>query len=418
MKADDLNLKNYRLEDVFVPVGLPQNTYVIRAELEKDLQLAMLNKGKHILIKGQSKSGKSNLWRKHLNKDIIKIPLNSTKTLDDVYTEIFNALETFYVSEQNEELGLSVSFLAEFSAKIQMLFSMRAQASLGSTYKGTDKSVPIAKQLIGANLVIKYLAPAKKRVVLEDFHYSNEQLKILLAQDLKAFSDEGCQFVVISVLQNSDLGSYNRDLQQRFSNIPVGLFSRDELEEIIRTGERLLNITFAPGVRDKIIFESMDSAALTQDICQKICFELNVLETKKESLFIINDLNVVYNACKKIALENKGLYDDIVSIVPKGGRSDGSTEKYKWFLKMIQQTDIPESGLLNTEVLQRLRNLGHGNIAQSSVTAGLKYLPRLLRKRKLAPVFAYTNDRFFLLDKYMKFVFKWVPELIDDLFIV
>ncbi|MCC2530796.1 hypothetical protein LKL13_04535 [Bacillus velezensis] len=87
---------------------------------------------------------------------------------------------------------------------------------------------------------------------------------------------------------------------------------------------------------------------------------------------------------------------------------------------MIRDTDIPEEGLRNTEVLQRLRAMGHTNIEQNSVTSGLKYLPNLLVKRNLPQVFGYHGgdgaERFYLLDKYMKFLFKWKPELVDSLF--
>jgi hypothetical protein len=83
---------------------------------------------------------------------------------------------------------------------------------------------------------------------------------------------------------------------------------------------------------------------------------------------------------------------------------------------MIRDKKIPEYGLRNTEVLAYLRELGHYEIQQSSVTAGLIYLPKLLRKNNIPSIFDYDGTYFYLLDNYMKFVLRWVPELIDDLF--
>lgn len=83
---------------------------------------------------------------------------------------------------------------------------------------------------------------------------------------------------------------------------------------------------------------------------------------------------------------------------------------------MIRDKEIPEYGLRNTEVLAYLKELGHHDIQQSSVTAGLSYLPKLLDKNGIPSIFDYDGMHFYLLDNYMKFVLKWVPELIDDLF--
>lgn len=57
-------------------------------------------------------------------------------------------------------------------------------------------------------------------------------------------------------------------------------------------------------------------------------------------------------------------------------------------------------------------------ISLQSVTTGLAYLPQLLQKNKLPAVFDYDEERktFYLLDKYVKFALKWMPELVDSLF--
>jgi hypothetical protein len=120
-------------------------------------------------------------------------------------------------------------------------------------------------------------------------------------------------------------------------------------------------------------------------------------------------------ACHEIARENKVFYEKAVNEIAKGGRSDGSTQKYKWFLKMIAEKPFPSGGLKNTDVYHLLQSMGHNSIDQSSVTSGLTYLPRLLEKNKLPALVDYDNNRFFLLDNYMKFVFKWIPEMLDTL---
>ena len=123
-------------------------------------------------------------------------------------------------------------------------------------------------------------------------------------------------------------------------------------------------------------------------------------------------------SCKEIAYDSKSYYERAIKSIALGGRSDGSTEKYKWFLKLIKEKEIPDQGLKNTEMYRYLRELGHDSIQQGSVTSGLSYLPKLLEKNSFPAFFDFDSDNktFYLLDKYMKFVFKWIPELVDDLF--
>ena len=132
----------------------------------------------------------------------------------------------------------------------------------------------------------------------------------------------------------------------------------------------------------------------------------------------IEKRDILDQACMEIANENKTYYEKVIKNVAQGGRSDGSTEKYKWFLKLIKERTIPDTGLKNTEIFRHLKDLGHDSIEQGSVTSGLSYLPKLLTKLSFPAFFDYDEETktFYLLDKYMKFVFKWIPSLTDDLF--
>ncbi|XYR60896.1 hypothetical protein ACS4RT_01045 [Bacillus amyloliquefaciens] len=105
-------MKIYNVEDVFVSVGFPEHTYISREKIEREMKLGKINKAKQILVYGGSKMGKSNLWRKHFSEDeIIKIPINSNKTVDDIYGEILYELEAFYTTEMGQSTGVTASLL-------------------------------------------------------------------------------------------------------------------------------------------------------------------------------------------------------------------------------------------------------------------------------------------------------------------
>ena len=57
-------MQSYSLKDVFIPVGVPEITFVKRFELERSIRAWELSGAKHLLIFGPSKSGKTSLWKK------------------------------------------------------------------------------------------------------------------------------------------------------------------------------------------------------------------------------------------------------------------------------------------------------------------------------------------------------------------
>lgn len=411
-------MKNYQLKEVFIPVGLPEVTFVRRANLERSVLSWKMSEAKHLLIFGPSKSGKTSLWKKYVpTGKVIKIPCNSLKSLQEVYSEVLHELNIFYQSEKTQSHSKSSSITAELQSILGIgTAKLNGQLLLSDNF--TDKQVRVLQPTIGCNLVMKFLKQSNKIIVLEDFHYASHDLKSALSEDLKAFSDEKCPWILVGVQhKTSELLSYNLDLQQRISELPVEGFTDEQLLEIIELGETALNISFSKEIRSRIVAESLCSASIVQNICQIICLIEEILQSQKNTLFIDN-ISLVEKACKEIAYDSKSYYERAIKSISLGGRSDGSTEKYKWFLKMIKEGNIPEQGLKNTQIHKYLKEMGHNSIQQGSVTSGLSYLPTLLKQNNIPALFDFDSDNktFYLLDKYMKFVFKWIPELIDNLF--
>jgi hypothetical protein len=412
-------MKNYQLKEVFIPVGLPEVTFVKRSNLERSILSWQMSEAKHLLIFGSSKSGKTSLWKKYVPADrVIKIPCNARKSLQEVYSDILYDLNIFYQSEKTQAQSKNSSITAELQS-ILGIGTAKLNAQLALSNNLTDKQIRISQPTIGCNLVMKFLKQSGKIIVIEDFHYANHELKSALSEDLKAFSDEKCPWILVGVQhKTSELLSYNLDLQQRISELPVEGFTDEQLREIIKLGESVLNISFSTEIQDAIVRESIGSASIVQNICQRICLIREISQTQANILFF-DDISLVEQACKEIAYDSKSYYERAIKSISLGGRSDGSTEKYKWFLKLIKDKNIPEQGLKNTEVHKYLRELGHDSIMQGSVTSGLSYLPTLLTQNNIPALFDFDseNKTFYLLDKYMKFVFKWLPELVDNLFI-
>jgi AAA+ ATPase superfamily predicted ATPase len=411
----------YELKDVFVEVGLPKCTFVRRPELERSIESWRMNSAKHLLIFGASKSGKTSLWKKCIGGEdrVIKVPCNSSTSLQEVYSIIAYKLNAFYSAETSQSSSINIAGTAEAQGGLGRIGSVKAGVQLGGSGSVSEKYDRAAKPIINSTFVAQLLKKnnGSKIVVLEDFHYASEEFKSALAEDLKAFSDDNCPWILVGVQhRTSGLLAYNQDLQQRVSELSVEGFNDQQLEKIITLGGTALNIDFSKEISERIVQESLGSASLVQYICQKICQIMGIYKTERE-LREISDVAVFEQACREIARENKAFYEKELKIVSLGGRSDGSTEKYKWFLKLVKEVDIPEQGLRNTEVFKHIKALGHNHIDQTSVTSGLAYLPKLIESQKISALFDYENKTFYLLDKYMKFVLRWIPELVDNLFL-
>lgn len=411
----------YQIQEVFIPVGLPELTFIVRPEIERSIKSWEMNKHKHLLIFGASKTGKTSLWKRYVAlNNVIKIACNSNTNIESTYLEILEQIGAYFVDIETEEKGNSEknALLVEIKALIPWIgVNAKAQGEKETSKKQT-RTKEFYKTKITSNQLIKYLKKAKKIIVLEDFHYTDEEFRNQLSEDLKAFSDESCPWIIVGVQhKTSNLLSFNIDLSQRISEIPVENFTESQLEEIIELGELALNIKIENPVKEKIIQESSGSASLLQNICQRICMISKVYNTQDE-VKIIGGTQIVEQACKEIANENRSFYEKVFAEISRGGRSDGSTEKYKWFIKVIANKEIPERGIKNTEMLHFIRDLGNSEIDQGSVTGGLNYLPKLLKKNNLPALMDYAESTktFYLLDNYMKFVMKWAPETYENIF--
>ncbi|KJS15494.1 MAG: hypothetical protein VR69_13055 [Peptococcaceae bacterium BRH_c4b] len=84
-------------EKVFVMTGYPEYTYVEREEIDITMQTALRDKGTHIYLIGESKSGKSSLWAKYLSLEERLEPIIITRqtTIENLYNDIFKRLRSF-----------------------------------------------------------------------------------------------------------------------------------------------------------------------------------------------------------------------------------------------------------------------------------------------------------------------------------
>lgn len=403
--------------EVFQSSGVPQHTRIEVPEHNTRILSFLSTPGEHLIIHGPSKTGKSTLWISQIGeKYAIKIPCNESTTLESTYRDIADELDIFFTNSTSTDEKVKAGFKAEIKAKIYGLIDGKAGGNYG-TERGEQKdNQRITPPTIGARNISKYLKAANKHVVLENIHYCTPEFRRELSKDLHNFSDYDCKWIIVGVQHQADqVFIENRDLVGRLREIQLGLFSLPQVSEILKLGEEKLKIKFSDDIYRSIFEESGGNAALVQDIAKNICLLLEIF-SKQDTLIEISDVNLVSRACKEIASSCAQVYSKFCDDIVKGGRSDGSTEKYKWFLKLVRDRLIPTSGLLNTEVYKMIIELGHTDISQTSVTQGLQYMNKLQQKRHInPPVLEYDEEksRLYLLDPYFRFCLRWIPGLIE-----
>jgi hypothetical protein len=415
---------NQKLEpsvyEVFRSSGVPEFTRIIVDEQKKIFDGFLLSPNEHLILHGPSKTGKSTLWSSELvANQVIKIPATPEMQISDLYVAIVDELDVFFTNQQTQNSELKGRFESEIKAKFPGLFgsSLKAGVEKAASSSATNERL-VSPQLSSRNIA-KYLSGAGKMVVVENIHYSNDDFKKSLAKELHNFSDYASKWILVGVQHKADaIFLENRDLVGRLKEITTGAFTKSQIIELLNVGGDHLNITFSDVVKNRIASESFGIAALAQDIAQKLCIESGITHRNAKPDFQIDFDDKFSIACNIIAKSSKNLYMKFCNDISQGGRSDGSTQKYNWFLRMIKECDIPSTGLLNTEVYANIRNLGHDSIEQSTITQGLTYLDRLQQRRIInPPVLEYNKEskRLFLLDPYFQFALRWIPELIPEI---
>ncbi len=216
------------LHEVFCTTGLPDFTYVeppIYREVENDI----LQPGKHVLITGASGTGKTCLLTRILNN------LNLSEGKDYIF--------------------------------------------ISSLDDDTDNKV--------ADLIHQALnGEIKVPVVIDDFHVLSRKTRARLGTKMKQLSDNVFRtkqnisnFILLGIATSAQSLLYNvPDLGRRMGTYKMPLPEPADLNNLIKRGERKLTVEFMN--RERIIDESSSSFLICQHLCNSICLESQVTQTK------------------------------------------------------------------------------------------------------------------------------------------
>lgn len=416
---------NYNINDIFSPRSFPENTYISRKingheTIDVKFQKALSMKGNLIFVSGASKSGKTVLCRRVIGDEhSVNLSGNQLASKNDFWTHIAeqiplsdsvtisNESQTAVNSEYAEKLGVGIT-------ATNLGFSHKNSQD---TVSGTQVTVAKART---ERQIIKYLIENNKVLVIDDFHYAPDEVKLYIARTLKTELFNGLKAVIISLPYKSDEAiRYNPDLIDRTTSIDIPSWQLTELKAIATKGFNLLNKNIPDLMLDKIALESIASPQLMQENCFNLAYYL------QESSNIPDNAAVKY-IFQETASNYHGYYAEIIDNIKKGP-SQGQGRRTEYMLTGKQNTaDIYELILLALkadppvikikvdELKVRIKNLLAESVdcpSTLTITSTISKITKIVQK--MLPnmeTLAYKEKYLYILDPFLLFYLRWHEE--------
>lgn len=281
----------YRVEDVFVPGGMPEQTYINRANLELAQSVRRSSANKLITITGATKCGKTVLVRKLYPTDkSIWIDSGSIRSEDDFWNTIllringWNSTERSHSSETTIELGVQL----ESSDKPWNLLSWIGK--LAADLRGTRAKSNSMTQGLQVSAHVAATEQLKKNripIIIDDFHYLHRDLQGKIIRALKPLIFDGLSVIIIAIPHRRyDAVRVEREITGRLENIEVPSWSLHELHQIGAKGFPLLRTKVSQSTLEKLAIEAFGSPHLMQEFCSGLAKRNNIYETLNREIDI------------------------------------------------------------------------------------------------------------------------------------
>jgi hypothetical protein len=400
----------HQLSDVFgVSRGIPL-TYVFRQSVDSRF-LEDLRRDKHVVVHGSSKQGKTCLRRQHLSdENHIRVQCTRDLSRAKLYELILKhaGVRVKASYSTTASTASTVGGGAEAKGKLPLFGSAKADVSIKRERASDDTTISqdLELDLNDPNDIIRVLDAIHfvKHIVIEDFHYLDEEVQRAFAFDLKVFHEvSALLFVIIGVwLETNRLIMFNGDLSGRIATIDADRWADEELRQILRAGAALLNIGMAADVQRALVKGCQQNVGLLQEACYKLCENASVLTTldTPRTIGTPREVDGIY---AEIAASQSARYRNFLVRFAEGLTSETKLQIYKWIAWAVITAEPTElrNGLKASTIFQRIASKHrHGaTMQQSSVSQALDRVGNVQFKHKLQPlIFDYGDNRLRIVD--------------------
>lgn len=377
---------------------LPHN-YVLRSHVDSAF-IESLSQDKHVVVHGSSKQGKTSLRRKHLfESDYITITCIRSWKLRDIHSAILK--EIYYSETVTTELSSTNGSNTIIEAGIANKGTQEANES-------TIIKKPLNLDLNNAPEVIRILKDSNfvKFIIIEEFHYLDEETQIDFTQALKAFHElSDITFIIVGVwLEEDKLTTLNHDLIGRIISINADKWTDLDIDSLFSTSEKLLNLRFTSSFKEGIKKYYKGNIFLVQQLCLEACTAQNIHKYVDTTTLVGEDFDL-RKEISKILDAQTGRYNNFL-LEFCGGFAFTTQELYKWILcPLITEPERYWANGMTAQHMRRILEKAHPNgrkIQIGRLMSALKKVGDLQALKKISPIiieYNPTRSRLNIVDK-------------------
>jgi hypothetical protein len=389
------------LEDVFGVSAKPVLSYVERTDVDNRFLEALVS-DKEVIVYGSSKQGKTALVSKHLPyKEHILVSLTPKMTVLDIYQIILSKagvrISAGAVDKRGTETGVGIT--TRVKALIPLFASGEAEArgeiKANSANEQKYEEIPLNLELPQQVADLLARIKSEKWIILENFHYLNDDIQKQFAFDLRAFQELGVRFVILGVWREKNrMAQFNGDLLDRIMETPVEPWTEIDFRRAVDIGSKELNIRMAAPLVDGAIESSFGSIGVFQELLKGICDNAGVSTTGK-SLIEISDTACLKKAIAQKASDYAARHQRALEAIAAGHTSGGAKGDLPplylpyYLVRVILEGgyDSIASGMRRTDLHERIRAIHHrgDDVRASDMSNLLGGLANLQAVKSISP---------------------------------
>lgn len=375
-----------KLVEVFGVSARPILSYVERNEVDARFREA-LNSDKQIIVYGSSKQGKTALVSKYLPYDKnLLVSLTPKTSVLDIYHTVLSSSGIRITTETTEKRSTETNI--GFSAKVKALIPLfgsgeagtEGGVTAGSGREQKYEEVPINLELPQHVADLLKKVHSKKWIILENFHYLNDDIQKQLAFDLRAFQELGVRFVVLGVWREKNrMAQFNGDLLDRVVEIPVEPWTEADFRRVADKGADALAISFSEEILTATIQASFSSIGVFQELLKGICSETGILETQNAAVHIADNEKLgqtIHAKARDYAARHQRALEAIAAGHSTGGAKGDLPALFLpyYLVRVVLESgfDGIANGMRRSDIHDRIRAIHHrGNDVRASDMSNL-----------------------------------------------